>query len=104
MNLGIGGDRTQHVLYRLQNGNLDGIEPDVAVVMIGTNNSNGIDNTARQIAEGVEAIVETLRSETPKTKVLLLGIFPRGENVNEQRGKLLQINQILAKHDDGAYQ
>lgn len=103
VNLGIGGDRTQHVLYRLQNGNLDGIAPEAAVVMIGTNNSNGIDNTARQIAEGVAAIVEELRSKTPQTKILLLGIFPRGENINEQRGKLLQINQILAKHDDGEH-
>lgn len=101
VNLGIGGDRTQHVLHRLLNGNLEGIAPKAAVVMIGTNNSNGYDNTARQIAEGVGEIVKTLRSKLPETKVLLLGIFPRGENINEQRGKLLQINQILAKHDDG---
>ncbi len=100
VNLGIGGDRTQHVLHRLQNGNLEGISPKVAVVMIGTNNSNGYDNTAKQIAEGVGEIVNTLRTKVPKTKILLLGIFPRGENINDQRGKLLQINQILAKHDD----
>lgn len=101
VNLGIGGDRTQHVLHRLLNGNLEGISPKVAVVMIGTNNSNGYDNTAKQIAEGVAEIVGALKSKVPQTKILLLGIFPRGENVNEQRGKLLQINQILAKHDDG---
>lgn len=101
VNLGIGGDRTQHVLYRLQNGNLEGIAPKAAVVMIGTNNSNGYDNTARQIAEGIRAIVGTLRERVPNTKILLLGIFPRGENINEQRGKLLQINQILAKEHDG---
>jgi lysophospholipase L1-like esterase len=101
LNLGIGGDRTQHVLHRLLNGNLEGIAPKAAVVMIGTNNSNGYDNTAKQIAEGVGEIVQTLRSKAPQTKILLLGIFPRGENINEQRGKLLQINQILAKHDDG---
>ena len=103
VNLGIGGDRTQHVLHRLLNGNLEGIAPKAAVVMIGTNNSNGYDNTASQIAEGVGEIVSTLRSKLPQTKVLLLGIFPRGENINEQRGKLLQINQILAKHEDGKY-
>ena len=101
VNLGIGGDRTQHVIYRLQNGNLKGIKPKAAVIMIGTNNSNGIDNTAEQIIEGVGEIVAILRATTPETKVLLLGIFPRGENINEQRGKLLQINQVLAKHDDG---
>lgn len=103
VNLGIGGDRTQHVLWRLDNGNLEGIHPKAAVVMIGTNNSNGIDNTAGQIIEGVTAIVQRLRSAVPDTKVLLLGIFPRGENINEQRGKLLQINQVLAKLDDGEH-
>ncbi|MCB1097383.1 MAG: platelet-activating factor acetylhydrolase IB subunit [Verrucomicrobiales bacterium] len=103
VNLGIGGDRTQHVLWRLDNGNLEGIHPKAAVVMIGTNNSNGIDNTAGQIIEGVTAIVQRLRTAVPETKVLLLGIFPRGENFNDQRGKLLQINQVLAKLDDGEH-
>jgi lysophospholipase L1-like esterase len=103
VNLGIGGDRTQHVLWRLENGNLEGIHPKAAVVMIGTNNSNGIDNTAGQIIDGVTAIVQRLRTAVPETKVLLLGIFPRGENINEQRGKLLQINQVLAKLDDGEH-
>ncbi|MFT4640928.1 MAG: lysophospholipase L1-like esterase [Verrucomicrobiales bacterium] len=101
VNLGIGGDRTQHVIYRLQNGNLKGIKPKAAVIMIGTNNSNGIDSTAGQIIEGVGEIVAELKAKTPNTKILLLGIFPRGENINEQRGKLLQINQVLAKHDNG---
>lgn len=103
VNLGIGGDRTQHVLWRLENGNLEGINPKAAVVMIGTNNSNGIDNTPGQIVDGVTAIVRRLRNDVPETKVLLLGIFPRGENFNEQRGKLLQINQVLAKLDDGEH-
>jgi len=101
VNLGIGGDRTQHVLWRLDNGNLDGIKPKAAVVMIGTNNSNGEDNTPGQIADGVAAIVQTLRHRLPGTKILLLGIFPRGENFNPQRGKLAQINQVLQKLDDG---
>jgi beta-glucosidase len=101
INLGIGGDRTQHVLYRLQNGNLEGIKPKAAVVMIGTNNSNGEDNTAQQIAEGVKAIVKELRTKQPQMKILLLGIFPRGENINPQRGKITQCNQIIQKLDDG---
>ena len=101
VNIGIGGDRTQHVLYRLQNGNLEGIKPKAAVVMIGTNNSNGEDNTAQQIAEGVKAIVKELRTKEPQMKILLLGIFPRGENVNPQRGKITQCNQIIQKLDDG---
>ena len=101
INLGIGGDRTQHVLYRLENGNLEGLSPKAAVVMIGTNNSNGEDNTAEQIAEGVRAIVQKLRSELPSTKILLVPIFPRGENVNPQRGKINQANQIIQKLADG---
>jgi beta-glucosidase len=101
INLGIGGDRTQHVLYRLDNGNLEGLSPNAAVVMIGTNNSNGEDNTAEQIAEGVRAIVQKLRSELPSTKILLIPIFPRGENVNPQRGKINQANQIIQKLADG---
>lgn len=100
VNLGIGGDRTQHVLWRLENGNLKGLKPKAAVVMIGTNNSNGEDNTIEQIADGVTAIVTRLRETLPQTKVLLLGIFPRSENPTPQRGKLLQINQILQKLGD----
>lgn len=100
VNLGIGGDRTQHVLWRLQNGNLKGLKPKAAVIMIGTNNSNGEDNTVEQIADGVTAIVKHLRQTVPETKILLLGIFPRNENPSPQRGKLAQVNQILQKLDD----
>lgn len=100
INLGIGGDRTQHVLWRLENGNLTGLKPKAAVVMIGTNNSNGEDNTPGQIVEGVRLIVEKLRTTLPDTKIVLLAIFPRGENYNPQRGKLAQINQVLHKLAD----
>jgi hypothetical protein len=66
INLGIGGDRTQHVLWRLENGNLKGLAPKAAVVMIGTNNSNGEDNTVEQIADGVTAIVKKPLIFTPR--------------------------------------
>lgn len=101
VNLGIGGDRTQHVLWRLINAPLDGVKPKAAVVMIGTNNSNAEDNTPGQIVEGIAAIVAKLRERLPNTKILLLGIFPRSENFTAQRGKLTQINQVIAKLDDG---
>jgi lysophospholipase L1-like esterase len=100
INLGIGGDRTQHVLYRLENGNLKGLKPKAAVVMIGTNNSNGEDNTVEQIADGITAIVQKLRDRLPETKILLIPIFPRGENPNPQRGKINQVNQIIQKLAD----
>src|SRR5581483_9914023 len=56
VNLGIGGDQTQHVLWRLDHGNVDGIHPKLAVLMIGTNNSGG-PNTAEEIGEGISQIV-----------------------------------------------
>jgi lysophospholipase L1-like esterase len=101
MNLGIGGDRTQHVLWRLDNGNIDGIKPKLAVIMIGTNNSNGNDNTAEEIADGVRAIVAKLRQSLPEMKILLLGVFPRGEKHNPQREKIYKLNQLARQSADG---
>lgn len=101
VNLGIGGDRTQHVLWRVENGNIDGLKPKAAVLMIGTNNSNGEDNTPEQIADGITAIVKNLREKLPNTKILLLAIFPRSENFSAQRGKLAMINQVIRRQADG---
>jgi beta-glucosidase len=69
--------------------------------MIGTNNSNKQDNSPDEILAGVEAIVRQIRDRQPDTKVLLLGIFPRGKGFSDQRGKILQVNQALARMDDG---
>lgn len=100
VNLGIGGDRTQHVLWRLENGNIDGIKPKLAVIMIGTNNSGT--NTSEQIADGVTAIVTTLRTKLPETKILLLGVFPRGaDDENKQRQVNMKTNEIIARLADG---
>lgn len=101
VNLGIGGDRTQHVLWRLDHGNLDGIAPKVAVVMIGTNNTNGSDNTAAEIADGIKKIVGKVHEKSPETKVLLLAVFPRGEAGDPQRDKIAQVNGIIKELDDG---
>lgn len=107
MNIGFSGDRTQHVLWRLDNGEIafgDGHQPKLAVIMIGTNNSNGNDNTADEIAQGIEAIVASLRSKLPETKILLLAIFPRGEakpSDNPQRDKNAAASARAAKLADG---
>jgi len=93
INLGISGDRTQHVLWRLENGNLDGIKPKVAVVMIGTNNSGS--ESASQIAEGVEAVCLKVKEKSPKTKILLLAVFPRGNADSPERAKLTDTNRQL---------
>jgi lysophospholipase L1-like esterase len=99
-NFGIGGDQTGHVLWRITEGKeLDKITPKVAVVMIGTNNSGR--DSAEQIAEGITLIVKTIQDKSPKTKVLLLGVFPRGEKAGTPiREKLSTINKIIAKLDD----
>ncbi len=100
VNLGIGGDRTQHVLWRLENGNIKGISPKLAVIMIGTNNSGS--NTSEQIFEGVKAIVAKLRTELPEMKVLVLAIFPRGANDDDaKRQKNMGANALIAKLADG---
>jgi lysophospholipase L1-like esterase len=101
INLGIGSDHTQHVLWRLDHGNLDGLKPKVAVVLIGVNNIPDTNNSPRMVLEGVTAVVAKLREKLPGTQVLLLGIFPFREDFCEQRGKALQVNQALRKLDDG---
>lgn len=97
-NLGISGDRTQHVLWRLQHGNIDGISPKLAIVMIGQN--NGPFNTGEEIGAGVTAIVQTLREKLPDTKVLVLAIFPRREKPTEERAVLAKANEIASKLAD----
>lgn len=99
VNLGIGGDRTQHVLWRLDHGNIDGIKPKAAVLMIGTNNSGS--NTSEQIAEGVKAIVDKLKEKLPETKILVLAIFPRGATKDDARRKTNEgANALIAKLAD----
>lgn len=87
VNMGFSGDRTQHVLWRFENGELDGISPRLAVIMIGTNNSNGEDNTAREIGDGIGAICAELRALLPDVELLVLAIFPRGKKPSTQREK-----------------
>ena len=98
MILGISGDRTQQVLWRLQNGNIEGISPKLAIVMIGQN--NGPFNTGEEIGAGVTAIVQTLREKLPRTKILVLAIFFRGEKPTEERAVLTKANEIASKLAD----
>ncbi|MFO0849347.1 MAG: GDSL-type esterase/lipase family protein [Gemmataceae bacterium] len=101
VNLGIGGDQTGHVLWRITDGNeLDPINPKVAVVMIGTNNMRT--HAPDQIAGGVKAIVNELKRQKPQMKILLLGIFPRSAKpTDEVREKVAATNVLLAKLGDG---
>ena len=99
VNMGFGGDRTQHVLWRFSHGELDGISPKVAVVLIGVNNV--WDNSAEEIADGIKAVCLDLRNRLPKTKILLLGVFPYQENPGEIRDKIIKTNKIASQIADG---
>jgi len=106
-NFGISGDRTQHVLWRMDNGELDGIKPKVVVLMIGTNNTGKekdtgkIRNTVPEAIEGVQAVVKELRVKLPGSKILLLAIFPRGTLDDPQRAQVASVNTVIARLDDG---
>lgn len=97
VNIGYGWDRTENLLWRLRNGEVDGIAPKAAVVMIGTNNA-GI-NTVEEIAAGIEAVCAEMHLRLPKTKILLLGIFPRGAKPDAMREKLANVNRLVARLD-----
>ena len=105
VNMGFGGDGTESVLWRFNNGEIDGINPKLAVLMIGTNNSNGQENTAEEIADGIKAICTKMRAKMPKTKILILAIFPRGFGSDEQREALghgTTFNSQWAKNDQAS--
>lgn len=100
-NIGFSGDRTEHVLWRLQNGAVEGLSPQLAVIMIGTNNTGHRKEKAEHTALGIQKIIEELQSRLKGTKILLLGIFPRdatpkGPNrvINDR------INAIIKGYED----
>jgi len=102
-NFGIGGDRTQHVLWRVTNGELEGISPKVVVLMLGTNNIKS--DSAAAIARADEKLVRTIQQKLPGTKVLLLGVFPRAHKTDDPAmhipEKVKAVNDQLARLEDG---
>jgi lysophospholipase L1-like esterase len=94
---GISAERTEDVLWRITNGELDGIDPKAVVIMIGTNNvGHFADEKVEWAAAGIKKIVDTVREKLPKTKVLLLGVFPRGTTKEDGlRKKVAEINDII---------
>lgn len=100
--LGFGGDHTENVLWRLRHGEVDGIAPKVAVLMIGTNNTGDRNDDPAATASGVKAIIDELHSRLPKTKVLLLAVFPREEQPSALLRRLNEsVNAIIANFADG---
>jgi beta-glucosidase len=101
VNMGIGGDRTQNVLWRLKNGQLDGYQARVFVVMIGTNNCWGSKTVPEDVAAGVKSVVDLIQTKQPKSKILLLSILPVGEKPNPGRKSRDAINKLIAKFHGG---
>lgn len=100
-NFGIGGDRTENVLWRLEHGAVGVLQPKVVVLLIGTNNFGFATNTPDDVARGVGAVVAKLREAFPATKILLLGIFPRDASAAAPiRAQIANVNRTIAKLGD----
>lgn len=94
-NFGIGGDRTEHVIWRLRHGELEGIQPKLVVLMIGTNNGD----PAEDVALGIKTIIKDINERSPVSKILLLAIFPRGEKpAGRERNEA--VNKIISTYAD----
>lgn len=100
-NLGFSGDRTEHVLWRIENGALDNIHPQLLVLLIGTNNTGQRMDAAEDTALGIKTIIKQIQYRLPKTKILLLAIFPMKFKPNDpMRQRNEQINKIIAHYAD----
>lgn len=101
LNLGIGGDETSHVLWRIEHGALDGLQCKLVVLLIGTNNIGNAGQSGLETAEGVRRIVENIRQKLPQTKILLLGVFPRDEQPSATLRREVKIltGAIISLHD-----
>ncbi|QDS98201.1 GDSL-type esterase/lipase family protein [Adhaeretor mobilis] len=96
--LGLSGDRTEHILWRLQNGQLAELTPDFVVLMIGVNNINSARHTGEETAEGTIEIVRWLRDHKPNSKIILCGCFPTGKTPSDPlREEVDDLHRIIAR-------
>jgi len=99
---GISGETTEQVLWRILNGELEGIQPKVVVIMIGTNNIGHFkDEKPEWVAAGIKKIVDTVHTKLPESKILLLAVFPRATKDSPDRARVEAVNKIIAGLDDG---
>ncbi len=99
---GIGGDTTQNVIWRLQNGGVSNLNPEWVVLMIGTNNLSYSDAEPMEVIVGVRAVVAEVRRSFPEAKLLLFGIFPRDEQPDTpMRRMVAAVNADIAHLHDG---
>jgi lysophospholipase L1-like esterase len=101
---GMSGDRTQQLLWRVENGTLDGSDAKLVVLMVGINNLLNSDTRAdRYHAEGVALVVRAIQQKLPGAKVLLLGVLPAYESPDHpQRTRIRNLNQRIAPLDNGS--
>jgi len=100
-NFGLLGDVTQNVLWQIQYGELNS-KPKVAVLLIGTNNLGGLGQSPEDTASGISAILTQIRVLSPQTKILVMGIFPRGATPDDPlRGEVRDTNALIANLGDG---
>ncbi|XP_035892696.1 platelet-activating factor acetylhydrolase IB subunit beta homolog isoform X2 [Anopheles stephensi] len=92
LNFSIRSDRTQNILWRLQNGELENVRPKAIVLHAGTNN---IGDTAEEVTEGILELVRTIRQKLPDVYIILPTLLPRGQQPNELRDKNGQVNRLL---------
>ena len=95
-NFGWGGDGVQHMLWRIRNGELDGVNPKVIVISAGTNNIGTKPGGSAKVADivnGIRALIDTCRQKAPDAKIVLTAIFPR----NDSMDVLPEINQVNAE-------
>jgi len=102
LNLGFGFDLTQNVLWRLDHGEFDNLSPKTVVILIGTNNMTGAPGskatTPAQTVEGIMAIITRVQAKSPRSKIIVTAVLPRGElPANPFRPKIAEINATLAK-------
>jgi lysophospholipase L1-like esterase len=97
-NFGIGYDQIQNVLWRVENGELEGVDPKVVVLLIGTNNTGN--NSTPEIIEGISNLVRRIQFHLPRTRMILFGIFPRGERNDPIRGQVKAVNDGVSKLND----
>lgn len=94
-NYGIGGDTTRQLLWRMENGEMDGLTPKVVVLMIGVNNIFTNNGTNEEIAQGVEEVLKQIHVKSPNSKILLLSILPlKAEPFNK---RVQEVNPMIAK-------
>lgn len=105
LNCGYGGDRTQHVIWRIQHGELDGYKAKAVLLMIGTNNNSSKETKPENVLKGIEKIVALIREKQPWAKIILHPIFPRGVSATDERhaaarGRNDQTNVLLKQFAD----